>query len=311
MKKEAGNVFGAHNKPVPQNPIVDGTVVQAELSLEIDIETETQVAAMQYWLHPDIAPDTRDYAAADVGDTFDIPTCHIALDDIDEAPRALEILDKALLYIYATHGIDYAKLVRDGDELSGQDVATQTYDSEHALMMAGSFYEICTLLEKPQLDNETIYQAVEAFANFMNFGACEQSASGQTLTMVDMADIDEDDGDLAEALSVPDVCISLDDPAMMTLSYIDAEGDQITDAMPRDAANMRNMFFLLWAIGRARGITDNMDVICLFHMCDMVEQDEPIEVLTQNLVAKKNKNPLHTAAMRAFMEEPAQLVALH
>ena len=287
MKNEADKVFNAQSDLNPN--IITGHALQGQFEI-VEHEASGQVeSVLEFWLHPALAEEFDGNEHLSGADNS--IKRFIVLEDGDDPQEAFKALDKAMIYLFALQGINDAKIMRDrNDQIVLQPVEYTLLDVKDAMNVAADIYGARKLLHSQAWTVQTGHQILKNYFNAMELGEC--TLQGNVISFPDFCEPEP---------AQPDVTVTIHNDATMTLSYDNSVGESVAEMMPFDYQGMIDMMTRICKLGVLRGLTEHTD-FDLFTNVFMVMDGRSPEALIQDIVPVKDDDPLHAAALQAFLE---------
>lgn len=310
MKKEAQQVFGLpDNSPIK---VVYGSVIDAQSFPFEDLDSGEMLTLVEYRLKPHLNPDQEPgyENAEDENECFaadDFTTHQISLDENEDVAEAISYLDKAMVYLYANHGINYARLFRDGSELCFAETDQDTMEVENALAVAGAVYAIHQNLSSDDLSADEIYESVLNFSAMINLGDCVRNEKGDVLKFTELLDQSLPEF-FGEGQARPDVSLTLHEDYTMTLRYENEKCNAVSQSFKISREGVLDVLEELWTLGKERGYTGERELNLFSNLLALGNNKLSIARNIQFMVPQKLSGASHQKVFDDFlkMETPSQ-----
>jgi hypothetical protein len=301
MKKDAQMVFGLpEDSPIK---VVFGSVIDAQSFPLKNTDTQEQLTLLEYRLKPALNPDEQ-LSKPDDGegclDTEASITHEITLDENENVLDAIAYLDKAMTYIYATHGINNARLVRNNTKLSFIETPDESIEVEDALAIAGGAYSVHSNLSEDIIIADNIYECFLNFSVMMNLGDCERNEKGNVLKFTGLLNHSLSEF-FGEGRPEQDVTLTLNDDYTMTLRYDNERNDPVAHSYKVSREAILDAMEDLWSIGKARGYTDDRRLNFFTNLIALGNNKLSVERNVEFMVPQKPAG-LHKKALEKFMK---------
>lgn len=332
IKEKAGSAFAQNQGGYSSNDqIITGSVIEGRVVDETpDGSGGKPSYALQFWIKLDLLPDAQPALSSaqqneeqDV--TIDTDCGVVSLMSPQAGEKVMERLDKVMLYLFATRGIDNAVLTRNDGKPALQDSEMDTMYAAQALDYAIHMITIVQDTQSNELTLDSLHRVVSHFMGIMEVGSCTKLEKSNTLCFPTKfalsADTDDEDDESEQDAAVnythpeallEDIMITYSpDDRIIEMHYENADEQPCSSLWKANGMNVLEMLAELWEVMKDRGLARDSELMTFIHAYHIVRENKPMEALIQELLPKKSFDPAHDAAMRAFFQAETPIHAIN
>lgn len=317
IREKAGSAFAQNRGDNPDDGrIRAGTVIDARILEKTPDESDGKPSyALQFWIKPVLLPDAQPVLSGahkdekqDVGAETDYGV--VSLASLQAGHKVMERLDKVMLYLFATRGIDNAVLIRNGEIPVLQDSEMDTMYASQALEYAVSMVTIFQDTNRSEFTLDSLHRVASHFMGIMQVGSCTKLERSNTLCFPTKF---ARSGDAPAEALLEDITITYSpSDRIIEMHYENEEEDQAYSSLWKaNGDNVREMLVELWDVLNNRGLARDDELVTFQNAYHIVSDNKPMEALIQELLPKKYVDPTLDAAMRAFLQVETPIHAIN